>query len=144
MHGFIPIPGTLPHRQEGAKFPAGLQKRQTDSHTKEGLRVHMEKEFPGVLENQVLRPWTKQAMDPDQNGRGKGSSQSSFWLTAGLTSHAMTFVAHTKQKGKTQTAPGITPSPPTQGPLSGGALQESAPQLPPPPPRVKDPPKMCK
>uniref|UniRef100_A0A8C9D2X5 Uncharacterized protein n=1 Tax=Panthera leo TaxID=9689 RepID=A0A8C9D2X5_PANLE len=114
------------------------------SSAKEGLRVLMEKEFPGVLENQGLWPWTKQAMDPDQNGHGKGSSQSSFWLTAGLTSHAMTFVAHTKQKGKTQTAPGITPPPPPPKPPPRGGPPETPPPPPPPPPRVKDPPKMCK
>ncbi|XP_045866035.1 protein S100-A10-like [Meles meles] len=76
--------------------------------TKENLRVLMEKEFPGFLENQKDPPAVDKIMkDLDLCLDGKVGFQSCFLLPQGSPSHAMTiscndyFVIHMKQKGKT-------------------------------------------
>uniref|UniRef100_A0A8C5UK34 Protein S100-A10 n=1 Tax=Microcebus murinus TaxID=30608 RepID=A0A8C5UK34_MICMU len=69
--------------------------------TKEDLRVLLEKEFLGFLENQedplALDKITK---DLDQCRDGKVGFQSFFSLTAGLTTTHDYFVVHMKQKEK--------------------------------------------
>ncbi|XP_035582330.1 protein S100-A10-like [Zalophus californianus] len=68
---------------------------------KEDLRVLMEKEFPGFLENQKDPLAVDKLMkDPGQRRAGKVGFQS-FSLIAGLTIACNDyFVIHMKQKGK--------------------------------------------
>ncbi|XP_059521517.1 protein S100-A10-like [Myotis daubentonii] len=72
--------------------------------TKEDLRVLMEKEFPGFLENQKDPLAVDKIMkDLDQRREGRVGFQSVFSLIAGLA-FAITcddyFVEHMKQKGR--------------------------------------------
>ncbi|XP_006870603.1 PREDICTED: protein S100-A10-like [Chrysochloris asiatica] len=70
--------------------------------TKEDLRVLMEKEFPGFLENQKDPLAVDKIMkDLDQCRDGKIGFQSVLSLIAGLTIACNDyFVVHMKQKGK--------------------------------------------
>ncbi|KAB0358106.1 hypothetical protein FD754_002262 [Muntiacus muntjak] len=86
------MPSQMEHAMETMMFTFHKFAGDKGYLTKEDLRVLMEKEFPGFLENQK---------DPLACRDGKVGFQSFFSLIAGLTIACNDyFVVHMKQKGK--------------------------------------------
>ncbi|KAK2117607.1 hypothetical protein P7K49_004493 [Saguinus oedipus] len=96
------MPSQIEHAMETMMFTCHKFAGDKGYLTKEDLRVLMEKEFPGVLENQKDPLAVDKIMkDLDQCRDGKVDFQSCFSLTAGLTIACNDcFVVHMKQKGK--------------------------------------------
>uniref|UniRef100_H0XL87 Protein S100-A10 n=1 Tax=Otolemur garnettii TaxID=30611 RepID=H0XL87_OTOGA len=96
------MPSQMEHAVETMMFMFHKFARDKGYLTKEDLRVLMEKEFLGFLENQKDPLALDKIMkDLDQCRDGKVGFQSSFSLIAGLTITCNDyFVVHMKQKGK--------------------------------------------
>ena len=96
------MPSQMEHAMETMMFTFHKFAGDKGYLTKEDLRVLMEKEFPGFLENQKDPLAVDKIMkDLDQCRDGKVGFQSFFSLIAGLTIACNDyFVIHMKQKGK--------------------------------------------
>ncbi|KAL0591081.1 Protein S100-A10 [Plecturocebus cupreus] len=96
------MPSQMEHAMETMMFTFHKFAGDKGYLTKEDLRVLMEKEFPGFLENQKDPLAVDKIMkDLDQCRDGKVGFQSFFSLIAGLTIACNDyFVVHMKQKGK--------------------------------------------
>uniref|UniRef100_H0XJ92 Protein S100-A10 n=1 Tax=Otolemur garnettii TaxID=30611 RepID=H0XJ92_OTOGA len=96
------MPSQMEHTMETMMFTFHKFAGVKGHLTKEDLRVLMEKEFLGFLENQKDPLALDKIMkDLDQCRDGKVGSQSFLSLIAGLTIAGNNyFVAHMKQKGK--------------------------------------------
>ncbi|KAB1261027.1 Protein S100-A10 [Camelus dromedarius] len=96
------MPSQMEHAMETMMFTFHRFAGDKGYLTKEDLRVLMEKEFPGFLENQKDPLAVDKIMkDLDQCRDGKVGFQSFFSLIAGLTIACNDyFVVHMKQKGK--------------------------------------------
>ncbi|XP_006831044.1 PREDICTED: protein S100-A10-like [Chrysochloris asiatica] len=96
------MPSQIEHAMEKTMSTFHRFARDKCYLTKEDLRVLVEKEFPGFLENQKdLLAVDKIMKDLDQCRDGKLSFQSFLSLTAGLTIAYNDYsVVHMKQKGK--------------------------------------------
>uniref|UniRef100_A0AC11DDE5 S100 calcium binding protein A10 n=1 Tax=Ovis aries TaxID=9940 RepID=A0AC11DDE5_SHEEP len=99
---FTKMPSQMEHAMETMMFTFHKFAGDKGYLTKEDLRVLMEKEFPGFLENQKDPLAVDKIMkDLDQCRDGKVGFQSFFSLIAGLTIACNDyFVVHMKQKGK--------------------------------------------
>ncbi|XP_045387752.1 protein S100-A10-like [Lemur catta] len=95
-------PSQMEHTMETMMLPFHKFARDKGYLTKEDLRVLMEKEFPGFLENQKDPLALDKIMkDLDQCRDSKVGFQSFFSLIAGLTNSCNDyFVVHMKQKEK--------------------------------------------
>uniref|UniRef100_A0A9L0JAQ0 Protein S100-A10 n=1 Tax=Equus asinus TaxID=9793 RepID=A0A9L0JAQ0_EQUAS len=96
------MPSQMEHAMETMMFTFHKFAGDKGYLTKEDLRVLMEKEFPGFLENQKDPLAVDKIMkDLDQCRDGKVGFQSFFSLIAGLTIACNDyFVVHMKQKGR--------------------------------------------
>ncbi|KAI5264061.1 hypothetical protein MUG91_G166n6 [Manis pentadactyla] len=96
------MPSQMEHAMETMMFTFHKFAGEKGYLTKEDLRVLMEKEFPGFLENQKDPLAVDKIMkDLDQCRDGRVGFQSFFSLIAGLTIACNDyFVLHMKQKGK--------------------------------------------
>lgn len=96
------MPSQMEHAMETMMFTFHKFAGDKGYLTKEDLRVLMEKEFPGFLENQKDPLAVDKIMkDLDQCRDGRVGFQSFFSLIAGLTIACNDyFVVHMKQKGK--------------------------------------------
>ncbi|XP_068778338.1 protein S100-A10 isoform X1 [Struthio camelus] len=96
------MPSQMEHAMETLMFTFHKYAGDKNYLAKEDLRVLMEKEFPGFLENQKDPMALDKIMkDLDQCRDGKVGFQSFFSLVAGLTIACNDyFVVHMKQKGK--------------------------------------------
>uniref|UniRef100_G1L0G1 Protein S100-A10 n=3 Tax=Ursidae TaxID=9632 RepID=G1L0G1_AILME len=96
------MPSQMEHAMETMMFTFHKFAGDKGYLTKEDLRVLMEKEFPGFLENQKDPLAVDKIMkDLDQCRDGRVGFQSFFSLIAGLTIACNDyFVIHMKQKGK--------------------------------------------
>ena len=96
------VPSQMEHAMETMMFTFHKFAGDKGYLTKEDLRVLMEKEFPGFLENQKDPLAVDKIMkDLDQCRDGRVGFQSFFSLIAGLTIACNDyFVVHMKQKGK--------------------------------------------
>lgn len=96
------MPSQMEHAMETMMFTFHKFAGDKGYLTKEDLRVLMEKEFPGFLENQKDPLAVDKIMkDLDQCRDGRVGFQSFFSLIAGLTIACNDyFVVHMKQKGR--------------------------------------------
>ncbi|XP_036201904.1 protein S100-A10-like [Myotis myotis] len=96
------MPSQMEHAMETMMFTFHKFAGDKGCLTKEDLRVLMEKEFPGFLENQKDPLAVDKIMkDLDQCRDGRVGFQSFFSLIAGLTIACNDyFVVHMKQKGR--------------------------------------------
>ncbi|XP_033071548.1 protein S100-A10-like [Trachypithecus francoisi] len=98
------MPSQMEHAMETMMFTFHKFAGDKGYLTKEDLRVLMEKEFPGFLENQKDPLAVDKIMkDLDQCRDGKVGFQNFFSLIAGLTIACNDyFVVHMKQKGRSR------------------------------------------
>ncbi|XP_067425716.1 protein S100-A10 [Emydura macquarii macquarii] len=96
------MPSQMEHAMETLMFTFHKYAGDKNFLTKEDLRVLMDKEFPGFLDNQKDPMAVDKIMkDLDQCRDGRVGFQSFFSLVAGLTIACNDyFVVHMKQKGR--------------------------------------------
>ncbi|KAH1179938.1 hypothetical protein KIL84_005988 [Mauremys mutica] len=96
------MPSQMEHAMETLMFTFHKYAGDKNYLTKEDLRVLMDKEFPGFLDNQKDPMAVDKIMkDLDQCRDGRVGFQSFFSLVAGLTIACNDyFVVHMKQKGR--------------------------------------------
>ncbi|XP_045690637.1 protein S100-A10-like [Phyllostomus hastatus] len=121
------MPSQMEHATETMTFTFHRCAGDKGYLTKEGLRVLMEKEFPGFVENQKDPLAVDKIMrDLDQCQDGRVGFQSFFSLIAGLTIACNDyFVVHMKQKGKKWAAEQLLP--PQERGLPRGRLRNLCP-----------------
>ncbi|XP_035878057.1 protein S100-A10-like [Phyllostomus discolor] len=121
------MPSQMEHAMETMMFTFHKFAGDKGYLTKEDLRVLMEKEFPGFLENQKDSLAVDKIMkDLDQCRDGRVGFQSFFSLITGLTIACNDyFVVHMKQKGKKWAAEQLLP--PRERGLPMGCLRNLCP-----------------